>query len=276
MFFIFGTPRSGTTLLAQCLNAHRELVVPYETDFIIPMAFLFDRVTDPAVGRELISKLIVSSAAFGRSIGEHIGADDVRDAVYGSDYHPAAVLSAIYGKVAAAAGARLAGDKSPNDLFFIRMLLKTGGISPTMKILHIVRDIRDVMVSLNKTGWAPDLDLYFPRYWCAHNLYLNAIEGREPGRYLLVRYEDLVRDPAGELGKCCDMLGVTFEEEMLLPTNRHARYRAMPALTRVYEPIDATRIGVHRAELDAATRSSYETQAREALVAFGYLPRSQG
>ncbi len=30
MFFIFGMPRSGTTLIAQCLSAHTEIVVPYE------------------------------------------------------------------------------------------------------------------------------------------------------------------------------------------------------------------------------------------------------
>ena len=30
MFFIFGSPRSGTTLLAQCLSAHSEIIVPGE------------------------------------------------------------------------------------------------------------------------------------------------------------------------------------------------------------------------------------------------------
>jgi len=34
MSFLFGTPRSGTILLAQCLSAHTKIIVPSETDFI--------------------------------------------------------------------------------------------------------------------------------------------------------------------------------------------------------------------------------------------------
>jgi hypothetical protein len=46
MLFVFGSPRSGTTLLAQILNSHPEIVVPHETDFIIPFVFVFDRIPD--------------------------------------------------------------------------------------------------------------------------------------------------------------------------------------------------------------------------------------
>ncbi|QHW31542.1 sulfotransferase [Paenibacillus rhizovicinus] len=35
MFIIFGSPRSGTTLLSSVLDAHDDIVVPDETDFIV-------------------------------------------------------------------------------------------------------------------------------------------------------------------------------------------------------------------------------------------------
>lgn len=117
MFFIFGMPRSGTTLLAQCLSAHSEIVVPHETDFIIPMAFIFDRISEQQIGRDLIFGLIAHSTYF-PSLEEYISLDDVREAVYSSEYSAAGILNAVYTKVAKASGAKIAGDKSPNDLNF--------------------------------------------------------------------------------------------------------------------------------------------------------------
>lgn len=271
MFFVFGSPRSGTTLLAQCLSAHPDLVVPNETDFIIPMAFVFDRIKDEVIGRELIYRLIIHSRAFAGSLGEYLDPRLVAEALGSADYHPQAMLAALYQGVARAAGAQQAGDKSPNDLNFLRMLVKVGGLSGRSVILHIVRDIRDVMVSLEKTGWATDLDLYFPRSWCAHNLYLHALFAGEQSRYLLIRYEDLTRNPAEELARACRLLGVEFTPAMLLPENRHERYRGQGEVhANLYQPIGTASVGRYRALLDPQRIAGYESQAREALTAFGY------
>lgn len=271
MFFVFGSPRSGTTLLAQCLNAHSRIVVPHETDFIIPMAFIFDRVQDKGVGRALISKLIVNTTGFPISIGEYLDAGAVREIVYSSDYHPASILHALYERIAAAAGADMAGDKSPNDLQYVRKLVKTGGLSPGTKIIHIVRDVRDLMISVNKTGWVSDLDLYFPRFWCNSNLYLHALYGHNGSAYRLVRYEDFVTDPEKELGRLTSFLGFAYEPGMTRPENRHQRYRGAEVHANLYNPISTTPVGKHRVVLDDATRDNYVTQAREALQVFGYL-----
>src|SRR5215208_3766820 len=71
MFFIFGSPRSGTTLLAQCLNNHSDIVVPHETSFIIPLAFVFTSIREPELGKEMIIRFITRSHDFQTSIGEY-------------------------------------------------------------------------------------------------------------------------------------------------------------------------------------------------------------
>jgi len=271
MFFIFGMPRSGTTLLAQCLSAHSEIVVPYETDFIVPMAFIFDRIKDEHVGRDLICKLIVNSAGFNASIGEYIEGQTVHEIIYSCDYHPAAILNSLYEKIARAAKAKLAGDKSPNDLHYLRMLVKTGGLSPDKKVIHMVRDIRDVMVSVNKTGWGSDLDLYFPRFWCNSNLYLNSIYGKDRSRYTLIRYEDFVSDPENELDKVCRFLGVEFQQEMLSSENYHKRYKGVKHHSNLYNPISTSSVGRYINILDQEMQKKYILLAREALIAFGYI-----
>jgi len=51
MFVVFGSPRSGTTLLAATLNQNDNIIIPDETDFIIPLAFLLKTVKDEEKGK---------------------------------------------------------------------------------------------------------------------------------------------------------------------------------------------------------------------------------
>ncbi|NDY93465.1 sulfotransferase family protein [Ideonella livida] len=275
MFFILGTPRSGTTLLAQCLNAHSQLAVPNETDFIIPMAFVLDRVKDPAVGRPMVADLICHSAQYRASLADYLTHEEVRALVAETPYQAWALLQAIYGAVARRAGKVLAGDKSPNDLNFLRMLVKVGGLPAQAKVIHLVRDIRNVMVSLRAWQGPSDQDDYFARYWCSHNLYVKALRERQPDTYHLVRYEDMVQDPAGTFSAVCAFLGHTLEEGMLLPEHRHPRYRKARHHQKLYEPISADRLDAWRTELPEGLAAHYERQAREGLEAFGY-PLSGG
>lgn len=271
MFFIFGSPRSGTTLLAQCLDSHPDIVVPHETDFIIPLAFIFDRIRDPDVGREMICNLVTRSAATVSSLGEYLSEQTLREVICASPYEPAAILRAIYDELARRSGAKLAGDKSPNDLLFLRILVKVNGIGPDTKIVHLVRDVRDVMVSVNEQKWAVDADLYLPRFWASSNLYLHMLFREDRGRYFFVRYEDMVRNPEAVCQDLCRFLGVEFDPDMLECGNRHRRYREMPQHRRLFQPITTSRIGLYRSEVHREMRQLYERQAREALEAFGYL-----
>lgn len=66
--------------------------------------------------------------------------------------------------------------------------MKTGGLPAATKTIHIVRDIRDLTVPMNRTGWVSDLDLNVPRYWRNNNLYLNSIHKENSHQYTLVQY----------------------------------------------------------------------------------------
>lgn len=271
MFFIFGAPRSGTTLLARMLAAHPQLAIPHETDCLVPMAFLCDRIRDPALGRRMVADLVLDSSGFAASLGEVLSRADVEDAIASAPYEPARMADAIYARFARHAGAEQAGDKSPNDLNFIRILDKTGFLAAPNKVVHLVRDVRDVMASLLRTGWGGDIDRYFPRQWCHVNLYLQAAMAGQDDRYLLIRYEDLVNDPASELGRACRLLGVPFSPALLEPSARdHARYRGQEVHRNLAQPISTDGIGRFRDTLDAARIAAYERQAGEALGAFGY------
>lgn len=151
MFIIFGSPRSGTTLLATTLNLNDQIIVPDETDFIVPTTYILNRVKDPEAGKILIGEFIPSTARFDSSIGKYLSKKDVLMAVRGADYDISSIISGIYNKISEKLGKTIAGDKSPNDLPHVAMFYRNGLFNGKIKIIHIIRDIRDVISSL-KSG----------------------------------------------------------------------------------------------------------------------------
>ncbi|TKB26112.1 sulfotransferase [Desulfopila sp. IMCC35006] len=220
MFIIFGSPRSGTTLLRESLNQHDKIFIPHETDFIVPIAFVLDRVSDPRVGREIISNLIPATRDFGPSVGQFLSPSEVRDLVHVADYSLPMILNALYGAIGNKLGREVVGDKSPNDLGFIGILKKVGLFTSDIRIIHIVRDVRDVIMSLKNTEWAPkDIETYFPRIWEGSNLNLTTFLEDSQYPYFRIRYEDMVSNPGNMLPLLCNYLGVQYSEKILNTAN---------------------------------------------------------
>lgn len=271
-FVILGSMRSGTTLLAQCLNAHPQLVVPDETDFIIPTAFLVDRIPDPVLGRRLVSELICGSARYAESIGRYVPPARVWEIVHTAAYDVPSIIVSLYNEVARVSGVPLAGDKSPNDLQFMRILLDNR-LFMFVKVIHIVRDVRDVMVSMHKLGWIPRLRYGYPRFWSSDNIFANnRLQGSEE-RYHLLRYEDLVRDPEAELAACCAHLGVDFDPAMIDVERRKgaSNHPDLPHHARTFGAIDQAGIGAYKDAFDADELAHAERLGAEGLARFGYL-----
>jgi hypothetical protein len=271
MFIIFGTPRSGTTLLATSLDQNDQIIVPDETDFIIPMAFVFDRVKDPAQGRRLMADLIVQTERFPITLGRYFQYADIVNVLASVEYRLPDMLRAIYDRVAQVAGRSPAGDKSPNDIVYGRILLKHGLVRSPIKTVHLVRDIRDVLLSLAEAQPqdAPELNRYFARSWAQSNLYLQDMYAGHPDHYLFLRYEDLVADPAAAFLRITDFLGVPYQEKMLDPVARSRRYEGLKHHQHLNQPIRQRR-GNWREAMPAELQTRCLVQAREALERFGY------
>jgi hypothetical protein len=272
MFVILGSMRSGTTLLAQCLNAHPDLVVPDETDFIVPTGFILNRIPDERLGKRLVADLVIGSHRYADSIGRFLTPEMVRAAIDAAPYDIVGVVSALYDAVARVAGARVAGDKSPNDLQFMRILLDDGFFNEVQQI-HIVRDVRDVMVSMYRLGWIPRLRYGYPRFWSADNVFAANRLSVSPERYHFLRYEDLVRDPETVLAGVCAHLGVPFLPELVDPERRRAasQHPDMPHHARTFDTIDEGGIGAYREAFDEEALAHVERLGAEGLERFGYL-----
>jgi hypothetical protein len=268
-FILFGSPRSGTTLLAQTLSAHSQVIIPGENDFLGPANSIITRVRDPGVGRRLIADLIVHSVDFPRHLGEYFDHSEVEALVYGAEYTLPSLFRALYGALAHRLGKTLAGDKSPNDMAFARSFAGHGLLDPPMRLVHLVRDVRDMMESFNRMRWVKNPDLFYARNWATENLYLYSVFcGAE--NYYFLRYEDFVSEPRGHLESLCRFMQIGFEDRMLDPQNYSGRYKGVPAHANLYEPISTAHVGKGRVNSSPEQLRRYEEQAGEALRRFGY------
>jgi len=274
VFLVLGQPRSGTTLVAQCLNGHPDLVLPDETDLVVPLAFLVDRIEDPDLGRELAVTLITRSRRFADSVGEYLDSDGVATVVRAAPWTLNGILTDLYAALAEAGGGRLGGDKSPNDLKFQRILLTAQLYGPNLPVVHMVRDVRDVMASFRDLGWAHGVPEGLVRFWVANNLLVQSSVPRQESPYLFVRYEDVVADPEREFRRICGLLEVEWDPAMIDDERRYrqfAGHEGMAQHARTFQPISAARIGRYADEFDGETLARISELGREGLTAFGYL-----
>jgi hypothetical protein len=209
---ILGVSRSGTTLLKEMLDRHSELAVPSESYFI-PQ--LWDR-RGPRPDAEAI---LADLGRLARVREWGVTPEDVRRRL-APDPSFAEVIAAVYGAYADARGKARFGDKTPAYMQHLDLLER---VFPHPQYVHIVRDGRDARLSFAAMRRRPRFNWARPRglgdFACQWDLEVRAARrlgstvGR--GRYLEIRYEDLVAEPERALREVCAFVGLSYEPEML-------------------------------------------------------------
>jgi hypothetical protein len=272
VFSIFGSPRSGTTLLASIVSLHSQLYIPDETDFIVPVAFVIDRIRDPIAGKRVILDLIFNSNRFMR-LRESISNGEIETAVMSADYSLYDIIDGIFRQISRVHGVKLAGDKSPNDIHYVWKLIKNGYFEHGIRVIHLVRDVRAVVESLQRMNWMNPLDpVEYARFWVFSNMLLHQyLKNRE--NYLLVKYEHLVKDPETEVRKICRHLDVPFEPQMLSNDRGWQYDTSTPQHKNLRSPITSEFIEMWQQRLHRDTIRQIDLIARDGLVTFGYADR---
>jgi hypothetical protein len=141
---------------------------------------------------------------------------------------------------------------------------------PEARFIHLVRDGRAVTASVMPLDWGPNSVQRAAHWWTEHLAYGLASEGYLEQRAIRLTFEDLVTSPEASLRKLCDLLGLTFEREMI-----HADGFDVPSFTRtqhrlVGEPPDASRADRWKHELTSREIEVFESLTGDLLVALGY------
>jgi hypothetical protein len=272
--FVVGMPRSGTKLIRDLLRGHSRIrIPPAETNFLPRWAEEWHRYGD-------LSNRKSFSAFYRRSLRlpyflfmqEHTTRPPLAEEVWFAAcrrFEPADVFEALVRHdVGAPPESNLIwGDKSPDYTNHVDLL---AALFPSARVIHIVRDVRDCCLSLRKT-WGKSM-IRAAQRWADGVTKAHHDAELLAGRYLELRYEDLLSDPMRELRRCCDFLGLAFEPSMAqlrfasedLGDAKGAR-DVLPGNTRKF---------VHA--LDSQTKARIEEVAAPGLRKFGYDVRYEG
>ncbi len=266
--FIVGAARSGTTLVRSMLGAHPELSIPPESHFLGYVGHRY--------GRRTWTPAMVSAVAADVANDGHFrrwGLDPGQTAARVVGAQPASLadtLGGFFSAYAASEGKQRWGDKTPHYVFILDQLRE---IWPDMRVIHVIRDGRDVAAShlaLSAGGrrWVAPTAAAAGAWW------QSAVgRGRDTGadlgeRYAEVRYEELVREPEATVERLCDFIGIAHDPSLVAYHDR-VHLPDTVEFGRANLPLDPLARD-WRTELSESDIAAFETVAGRQLEACGY------
>ena len=278
--FVVGCPRSGTTLLGRLLDAHPQLAIIHEGRFVAAWYERRRSVTpDGAVTPQLVDELLAfrpfKNVHVSRQQLERLAANGAEPVSY------ARFVSGIFDLHGQALGKPLVGDKTPH---YVRSLPTLHALWPQARFVHIVRDGRDVCLSVRNWRKVTERRGAVARYshwerdpvataalWWEWQVRLGREAGAAlgPERYLEIQYESLVDDPAAACRTLCAFLDVPYEASML--AFHEGRTREEPGLDakQAWRPVTRG-LRDWGTELPAGELERFEAASGELLDELGY------
>jgi hypothetical protein len=218
--FVLGCPRSGTTLLSSLLK-DTDYGAPVESHFIIKyfekLSFYGD-LDDKANFSRLLQDISNERAV--RQWGVDIHPDELYEEITDRSYKN--VVDKIFAIRSQKVGHKFWGDKTPS---YILEFDKIYYLFPNAKYIYIVRDGRDVALSLLQKKWGPNNIYETAKYWMKCNRKNELLELlMKDNRVLKVKYEELLVNPVRVIADIYSYLGVGFSsryiEELASNINR--------------------------------------------------------
>lgn len=210
--FIVACGRSGTTMLRVMFEQHPDIAIPPESYFPVSFHRRIERYTAPGGGIDL-SVLAEDLLHHDRFLAWRVDPSLVRERLTGiaPDYPEA--IRRVYAVYAESHGKQRYGDKTPPFLMHMRMLAEQ---FPEARFVHLVRDGRDVVLSLREQPFAPSTFTGAAEYWAGRvRRARKAGERLGPDRYRELRYEDLIAEPERKLRGLCQFLELDYTPAML-------------------------------------------------------------
>ncbi len=213
LVFVVGMPRSGTKLLRDLLNGHRDVAIfPNESHFIPYFQKRYGARTDlnnRLVFQELFCE--VAATTFGRRLaarGIILSEEHWRNGMKGGTY--ADFLDALFLTYRTMTGCSVVGDKTPEYLTQIPILSE---LFPGARFIHIVRDPRDYALSM-RNAWNKNMARAVQRWKTHIRKYIKDVNARSIAE-VTVRYEELLAAPDLVLSRICEYLGIPFVPAMM-------------------------------------------------------------
>lgn len=269
--FVVGSPRSGTSLLRVILNRHPAISLCDETHFfyyVYTRRRAFGDLSDEDNRRRLIERYLAIHRI--QRIGMDVPALSDELMRHGTSY--ATFFSTILKFYAVAKGKRRHGEKTPHHALYTQTLCDW---YPHCKVIHLIRDPRDVVGSLLRMPWANNSVTANARSWLLYTRSAEQIS--QSSNYCLVRYEDLVQNPEVELKRICTFIDEAYHPAMLDSDSNEGKQEVASEwwFQRAKRPVTNDRVGKWREQLTPEQIALIEWIVAPVMRQFGYAPENE-
>lgn len=236
---LYGALRSGTTLLRLILDAHPEIRCPGERDFLLD--YLQGHGNRINLDKDSLSQNHSFQAA-NLQVPDTSDGQVAFEALLAQDRH--------------------AHDRPHHLLVMHRRLDSLLAFCPHLKIVHLVRDPRDVARSSIGMGWAGNT-WYGIDHWIKTETDWDRYSADLPeDQILTLQYENILRHPEEALGSLCEFLGLKYSPAMMMSyTDRST-----------YGPLDPNLAEQWRQKQSPSEIADVEAKVGDLLTRRGYEP----
>lgn len=214
--FVIGAARSGTSVTCRLLRRYLKVGFGTESQFIIRYLRklpTYGDLDNDANVRRLIDD--ISRERFFARSRQNWGFVFDKERAFTSLKRRtyAAVLDAVFGQLATHIGMVRWGDKTPS---YNSSLGQLGQLFPQAQFIHVVRDGRDVALSVSKTPFGAKNACEAAIHWAGALRSIRAFaQDLPPDQFFEVRYEDLTERPCDVMGCLADFLGIDDRDRQL-------------------------------------------------------------
>jgi hypothetical protein len=266
--FLLGAQRSGTTMLRLMLNNHPGLAIPHESAFITIYFRKLKAYGD--LGQKENARRLLGDVAQHPLVRRGKLITDPEAVLARPILHYRDFVDAIFQTYAESLGKSRWGDKTP---FYTADIDVIHRLFPDAKIIHLVRDGRDVVLSQKSIEWMSSSLLRLALDWQWKTTIAHKVGTALGDSFLELRYEDLVTRPEEMLRKICSFIDESYDPTMLNYSNHAANVVPAESLKwhrNSIRPPDTTQLGKWKTGLSRAERVIFEQVAGETLDLFEY------
>ena len=290
MVFVVGCPRSGTSWVRSIFDAHPQ-VVSGEESHLFPTLFHAFAGRGRIPERRAAALTTYDRSARGEILGAHSGphnwvgrerlnelldeflldTTDRRLLAVGARGALGTILEE-YAEDAGADANTVLVEKTPGHLYFAETILEWW---PTARIVEVIRDGRDVCVSLQHksmvTDWAPADRTDQINQW-VRAVRHGAAARAQPiarGRWLSVHYEALRAEPREQIGRLLAFAGLQADDELLTSVLNNTDFSALSS-TGPRQHRRKGVVGDHINHFTEADHELFRALAGEDFEAAGY------
>jgi hypothetical protein len=266
-FFIVGCDRSGTTMLRLILDGSLDVAIPTESMILVDFA---GQTADALATDDEFDRLAGAVWRHPKVREWHLpGSPPLREGRTGPAAYRAA-LEAPFLAYAALQGKPRWADKTP---YYVGELDQVKRVFPEARIVNLVRDGRDVALSLLRVPFGPANVWAAARQWRAAVDAGDAADARYGDDVLTLRYEDLVAEPDAAARRVCAFCEIAYRPEMLAIEKSAAGKLAAGQegwFAELYAGIGTRSVGKWRTGMTRAQQAVFAEGASEALRRHGY------